>query len=93
MGGSYVYRKSEPLLWTVGFYHPEGRWHPESDHDSAEDAAARVHYLNGGRAAPEMLEALKRIVAINGSTGGSEAMVKEFKHLAETAIAKAEGRS
>lgn len=34
----YVYIKSEPQLWTVGFYTPEGRWEPESDHSSAEDA-------------------------------------------------------
>ena len=43
----YVYIKSEPGLWTVGFYDPAGRWQPESDHNSREDAAARVHYLNG----------------------------------------------
>jgi len=44
----YVYIKSEPGLWTVGFYRPDGRWEPESDWDKAEDAADRVHYLNGG---------------------------------------------
>ncbi len=44
----YVYIKSEPSLWTVGFYDPDGNWHPESDHDSREEAAKRVHYLNGG---------------------------------------------
>jgi len=45
----YVYIQSESSLWTVGFYDPEGNWHPDSDWDSAEKAAARVHYLNGGR--------------------------------------------
>jgi hypothetical protein len=45
---SYVYRSFEPGLWTVGFYDPSGKWHPESDHDSISEAAARVHYLNGG---------------------------------------------
>jgi len=44
----YVYIKSEPTLWTVGFYKPDGTWEPESDHDSKESAAARVHWLNGG---------------------------------------------
>lgn len=44
----YVYIKSEPGLWTVGFYDPNGKWIPESDYSSAEEAAARVHYLNGG---------------------------------------------
>ena len=44
----YVYIKSEPGLWTVGFYDPSGKWHAESDHESSEAAANRVHYLNGG---------------------------------------------
>jgi hypothetical protein len=43
----YVYIKSEPLLYTVGFYDPSGKWHSESDHDSKDEAAARVAYLNG----------------------------------------------
>lgn len=44
---SYVYRKTEPRLWTVGFYRPDGTWEPESDHDSADEAAERVAWLNG----------------------------------------------
>jgi len=44
----YVYRKLEVQLWTVGFYSPDGVWHPESDHDNEQDAANRVHWLNGG---------------------------------------------
>jgi hypothetical protein len=43
----YVYINSEPGLWTVGFYSPDGEWHAESDHSSIELAAERVHYLNG----------------------------------------------
>lgn len=43
---SYVYIRTEPKLWTVGFYHDE--WEPDSDHDSPEKAAARVRWLNGG---------------------------------------------
>jgi hypothetical protein len=45
---TYVYIVSEPGLFTVGFYDPAGKWHPESDHDVSDDAARRVHYLNGG---------------------------------------------
>jgi hypothetical protein len=45
----YVYIRSEPSLWTVGFYRPDGKWEPESDHSSSEDAAKRVAWLNGGR--------------------------------------------
>lgn len=47
----WVYIKSEPRLWTVGFYGPDAdgaRWHSDSDHESREAAAARVHWLNGG---------------------------------------------
>lgn len=44
----WVYRQSEPGLWTVGFYEPSGKWQPESDHESREAAGGRVHYLNGG---------------------------------------------
>lgn len=43
----YVYIKSEPGLWTVGFYAPNGEWNPESDHDKPKDAAERVAWLNG----------------------------------------------
>ena len=44
----YVYVKSEPQLWTVGFYTPDGEWIAESDYDNKADAAERVHWLNGG---------------------------------------------
>lgn len=43
----YVYIKSEPNLWTVGFYDPKGEWHPESDHATHVAAARRVAWLNG----------------------------------------------
>ena len=46
--GSYVYIRSEPGLYTVGFYKPDGAWNPESDHNNTAEAAKRVHYLNGG---------------------------------------------
>ena len=45
----WVYQKSEISLWTVGYYTPEGEWKPESDHPSADAAAQRVHFLNGGK--------------------------------------------
>lgn len=34
--------------WEVGFYAPSGTWIQESVHIAREDAAVRVHYLNGG---------------------------------------------
>jgi hypothetical protein len=45
---NYVYIRSEPNLYTVGFYRPDGKWEAESDHRFARDAAQRVHWLNGG---------------------------------------------
>ena len=47
---SYVYLKSQgEECYTVGFYGPVGEdWHAESDHPTSEEAARRVHWLNGG---------------------------------------------
>lgn len=49
---SWVYIESEHNLYTVGFYDPAGVWHSDSDHSDREEAATRVHYLNGGEGAP-----------------------------------------
>lgn len=61
----YVYIKSEPQLWTVGFYDPQGRWHPESDHTDKEQAAERTAWLNGSR--PTMPQSV--IEALNSGDG------------------------
>lgn len=50
---SYVYVKSEPGLFTVGFYDPAGKWQSESDHDTSAAAASRVAWLNGQAVTPE----------------------------------------
>jgi hypothetical protein len=47
---AWVYINSEPGLWTVGFYAPDGTWHSDSDHDDREKAAVRCAWLNGSRA-------------------------------------------
>jgi hypothetical protein len=52
-GTAYVFIRTQPGVWTVGFYDPHGRWRPEGDHDSPDKAAARVAYLNGGGHAPK----------------------------------------
>lgn len=44
----YVYIKSEPGLFTTGFYDPSGEWHPDEDYARQEEAVHRTHYLNGG---------------------------------------------
>jgi len=45
----YIYLRSEPGVYTVGYYNPKGEWCPESDWNTTTDAAKRVAYLNGGR--------------------------------------------
>jgi len=49
---NWVYVQSEKVLWTTGHYKPNGDWCSESDHSTRAEAAARVHYLNGGNTAP-----------------------------------------
>lgn len=60
---NWVYIKSERGLWTVGFYAPDGEWHPETDCNSTEYAAERCNYLNGGKPSvhEQLVEALKSI--------------------------------
>jgi hypothetical protein len=43
----WVYQETEPFLYTVGFYSPDGTWHTDSDHADRDKARERVHYLNG----------------------------------------------
>ena len=45
----FVYLKTEPQLWSVGFYQPDGKFHAVEDFSRQEEAAKRVHYLNGGK--------------------------------------------
>lgn len=55
----YVYipfkKVQSESLFVVGFYDPQGQWQPESDHSSREEAALRVHYLNGGSRPQDVL--------------------------------------
>lgn len=45
----YVTRYAkEDRLWTVGYYGPDGKWNAESDHETEDGAAERIHYLMGG---------------------------------------------
>ncbi len=46
-GIMWVYR-THGLYYVVGFYDPAGVWNQDSRHDTKEEAAERVHYLNGG---------------------------------------------
>jgi hypothetical protein len=62
----YVYLETEPGVFTVGFYGP-GAFVGESDHVSADEAIARMRYLNGApadskpaRAKPPATPAVKK---------------------------------
>jgi hypothetical protein len=61
IGQTYVFIKSEPQLWTVGFYKPDGTWESESDWESSGGAAERVSYLNGGKHLQDIIERLERL--------------------------------
>lgn len=51
----YLFRKSSPETWTVGFYSANGEtWNHESDHFSEEAAQRQVAYLNGRKDFTEM---------------------------------------
>lgn len=50
----YVYGYNHTdCLWVVGFFAPDGKWNPESEWVTKEEAASRVHWLNGGQALKE----------------------------------------
>lgn len=55
----YVYIRTEPQLWTVGFYAPDGKWHSDSDYGDSEEAADRVAYLNGAH--PSLAERIEQL--------------------------------
>ncbi len=46
----WVYRtKAGGRGWEVGYFDPTKAWNWESDHSTANSAALRVHWLNGGK--------------------------------------------
>lgn len=44
----WVYIRSD-AGYTVGFWSPDKTWHSDSDWPTREQAASRVHFLNGGK--------------------------------------------
>jgi hypothetical protein len=90
----YVYIRSEPGLWTVGFYDPAGDWQPESDHGSTDAAAQRVAFLNGGPQ-PQLVEALREcseyLHDIPHSADGGDDEAVRLARLARAALAAACG--
>lgn len=43
----WVYR-NQGQIFEVGFWSPTREWHRDGVYDSKDEAAARVHWLNGG---------------------------------------------
>lgn len=48
----WLYRRTAPAAWQVGFFDPVGDWHADSVHTSPDAAAERAHWLNGGPPTP-----------------------------------------
>ena len=63
--------------------------HPAADFRRPPDE--RIANARLIAAAPDLYEALQKIDTIEGCTGGAEVLISEFKHIARTALAKAEG--
>ena len=53
----WMYKRTEPGLWTVGWGYDDGGFEPESDHGDPSDAAKRVAFLNGAGPDPDELPA------------------------------------
>ena len=65
----FVYRRTEPMLWTVGHW-GNGEWFPVDDYDTSAEAAERVNWLNGGNLI-ERVEALEaQISEMNAALKG-----------------------
>lgn len=97
----YVYVKSEPGLWTVGFYDPSGKWEPHSDHSTIESADGMVNYLNGGifgrnpyptcNINSELVEALRELLKAYRLTRPQIFGTDEIQERAESILAKLDG--
>lgn len=48
----WIFIEYVPRTWVVGFYKPDGKLEAVEDYNDKEQAAERVHYLNGGEGTP-----------------------------------------
>src|SRR5574343_634993 len=60
----YVRDEHERSLWTVGFYSPDGKWHPHMDCESKNEAAEEVARMNGGYIQSETVKTVTEEPAI-----------------------------
>ena len=50
-GVMWVYRRTtDGNRWRVGYWNPKGEWFEDSSYEDRDEAAQRVHWLNGGNA-------------------------------------------
>lgn len=95
----WIYIQTEPRLYTVGFYDPDGKFKSDSDHNDREKAAKRCSFLNGNvefdnsntcliATAPEMLNLL---ILLGRASNLGKDNPQILEHI-EKVIAKAEGR-
>jgi hypothetical protein len=75
----YVYIRTEPRLWTAGFYKPDGEWEPDSDHGSQQDAAWRAAALNGAPDTRELREVLAEADAAPAGSRGEIVKLLDLK--------------
>jgi hypothetical protein len=67
----YVCLQTEPNLYTVGFYTPDGKWEPDSDHPTREKADDQVAILNGEAITKKRLPDLIKAYAREDGSEGS----------------------
>lgn len=87
----YIHAKAAGV-YTVGHYDPSNNgWEPESDHGTAEQAAARAHYLNGGNPAFDQLVAALVLArqAIKTDQHSTPAFVTEHLKIIDAALSAA----
>jgi len=72
----YIYKRTEPNLYTVGTT-DGGGWDTDSDWPTKEKAADRCHFLNGGDASLGELIAAIRLLHHAFYVEGSKKAIKE----------------
>lgn len=65
---TWVYQKTEPGLWTVGYYDPTGQWIHDIDCGSRDEAAGRVAWLNGAPPPQPTQEGVELQLRLPGGT-------------------------
>jgi hypothetical protein len=91
MSNQWIYIKTEPALWSVGHYNPNGEFIAESDWTTPDKAAARINYLNGGTGTDR--DAYRKLVQLvidykdtwedSGQTRRAEKLLTELGELAK----------